>query len=739
MRIDQIELSGSLFVTSSASIILGQTKISSDNNGSISFTNVSNPTQKVIGSYSGSFTGSIKLPTVPQGAAETNILLVNGSGNVVYRSNLSLTGAQGNQGTQGIQGIQGTVGTQGFQGFQGDTGAQGTQGTQGIQGTAGTQGIQGTVGAQGSQGAQGIQGTVGTQGATGASAGITSYTNPADNRVLTSVSSTTINAESNLIFDGTNLGIGVTPSAWRSGDRAFQIGNYLQLFSESGVTSDFSNNTFINSSGQFTYINTAQATRYRQYLGEHQWLTAPSGTAGNAITFTQAMTLDASGRLGIGTTSPGQTLEVKGADGTGIRLMNAGSGDKRWDIVGSGNDFRINETGVGAVVTIKAAGNVGIGTTSPSSKLDVVVTDGNYITISPTSGTNNNNSAGIRILGFNGIVGRAVGIYNYNDGSTDNNNMLFYTNYATTFSEKMRITSGGNVGIGTTSPLAKLHLNTEETVSTFDRIIQGRSAANNSFVIGVSDPNVYFAAAGAGGLRFAVNSNLGVIGNSVPSNVAMTILSTGNVGIGTESPAAMLDVRSTMRVSGDGINFGSSANDVTLSSIVYTNATGGIDVKSLAKLGLYSAGTERIHITTGGNVGISRTPTTNALEVNGDASKTTAGDWLANSDSTIKTEIHTIDGALDRINKVRLVSFKYKDEYKLLNPSIKDKFYQNVIAQEYQEIYPDYVYESGDIFEDKNILQVDTNPMYIDAVASIQQLSAQVDILKQEIINLKNN
>jgi hypothetical protein len=137
MRIDQIELSGSLFVTSSASIILGQTKISSNNNGSISFTNVSNPTQKVIGSYSGSFTGSIKLPTVPQGAAETNILLVNGSGNVVYRSNLSLTGAQGNQGATGVQGTNGTVGTQGFQGNQGP------QGNQGIQGTVGTQGSQG--------------------------------------------------------------------------------------------------------------------------------------------------------------------------------------------------------------------------------------------------------------------------------------------------------------------------------------------------------------------------------------------------------------------------------------------------------------------------------------------------------------------------------------------------------------------------------------------------------------------
>jgi hypothetical protein len=228
----------------------------------------------VAKSLVGSLTGSVKLPTIAQGTSETNIVLVDGSGGLVYRSNLSLTGAQGSQGatgvqgtngtvgtqgfqgtqgiqgTQGTQGIQGTVGTQGFQGnqgaqgnqgiqgFQGTQGIQGTQGTQGtqgiqgtvgtqgfqgnqgaqgnqgIQGTVGTQGIQGTVGTQGFQGRQGpqgnqgptgIQGTVGTQGATGASAGITSYTNPADNRVLTSVSSTTINSESNLTFDGTTL------------------------------------------------------------------------------------------------------------------------------------------------------------------------------------------------------------------------------------------------------------------------------------------------------------------------------------------------------------------------------------------------------------------------------------------------------------------------------------------------------------------------------------------------------
>jgi hypothetical protein len=148
--------------------------------------------------------------------------------------------------------------------------------------------------------------------------------------------------------------------------------------------------------------------------------------------------------------------------------------------------------------------------------------------------------------------------------------------------------------------------------------------------------------------------------------------------------------------------------------------------------------TERMRISAAGNVGLTRVPVTNTLEVNGDASKSTAGSWLANSDINIKRDINTIEGALDRINKVRLVSFKYKDAYKEVNNGIKDKYYHNVIAQEFQEIYPDYVYDSGDIFEEKKVLQVDTNPMYIDSVSAIQELSKMVIELQERIKQLEN-
>ena len=117
-----------------------------------------------------------------------------------------ITGAQGTQGIQGITGAQGAQGTQGIQGITGAQGTPGAQGTQGIQGITGTQGTTGTQGIQGITGTQGIQGILGTQGTTGTS-GSASLTNVSDNRIMTAVSGTTLNAESNLTFDGTHLAL----------------------------------------------------------------------------------------------------------------------------------------------------------------------------------------------------------------------------------------------------------------------------------------------------------------------------------------------------------------------------------------------------------------------------------------------------------------------------------------------------------------------------------------------------
>jgi hypothetical protein len=72
-------------------------------------------------------------------------------------------------------------------------------------------------------------------------------------------------------------------------------------------------NTY-NDGTNYIYKYTGAASYYQQSAGQHVWVNAPSGTAGNAATFTQAMTLNASGNLGIGATSPGARLHLETSD-----------------------------------------------------------------------------------------------------------------------------------------------------------------------------------------------------------------------------------------------------------------------------------------------------------------------------------------------------------------------------------------------------------------------------------------
>jgi len=87
-----------------------------------------------------------------------------------------------------------------------------------------------------------------------------------------------------------NVGIGVTPSAWGSFAKALQIGSRTAVYQD---TNDaiFSNNTY-GATGGNTYIATAAATQYYQSSGTHVWRSAPSGTAGTTITFTQVLAVE---------------------------------------------------------------------------------------------------------------------------------------------------------------------------------------------------------------------------------------------------------------------------------------------------------------------------------------------------------------------------------------------------------------------------------------------------------------
>jgi len=197
-----------------------------------------------------------------------------------------------------------------------------------------------------------------------------------------------------------NLGLGVTPSAWStaSSTRAMQLPGggtiWGQNFAGNNPSIQVACNAYLDSVG-YKYFQTAEASQYQQNAGTHVWQTAASGTAGNAISFTQAMTLNASGNLGIGTSSPSFKVDV-------------------------------------------------IGSSTPTLRID----DG---------AANGTRSAGRLLLGATSTLG--VAIENDVVGFNDVCSMVFKTTAATgTLTERARITSGGAFLVGATTTTANGNL-----------------------------------------------------------------------------------------------------------------------------------------------------------------------------------------------------------------------------------------------------------------------------------------
>ena len=201
-----------------------------------------------------------------------------------------------------------------------------------------------------------------------------------------------------------NLGIGVTPSAWTNSYKGIELSG-AALTSNDTTSTFYLQNAYVNG-GQFLYKASAFASAYGQSTGVHAWYRAPSGTAGNAITFTTAMTLDASGNLGIGTATPAKKLDVTvataatlAATDDGLRVLNAttraalGVTGSSYVYGGAGADAALLyslsrlsimadtanpitfHTGTAAPVErmrLDSTGNLGIGGTPGAYRLDVV-------------------------------------------------------------------------------------------------------------------------------------------------------------------------------------------------------------------------------------------------------------------------------------------------------------------------------------------------------------------------------
>ena len=250
-----------------------------------------------------------------------------------------------------------------------------------------------------------------------------------------------------------------------------------------------------------------------------------------------------SGNVGIGTTSPQQNLEIKGerpairlndddpTNQSNFEIVNNGGALGIFDAnnVGLGNLLHINGGGLGA-----NSGNVGIGTTSPQGKLNVIKgtasgttasTSANNIVIDGTSGT----ETGITLFSTVGSAIRFGDDSDASQGVIEYSHASDYMRFITNAVEAMRIDSDGNVGIGTTSPSYELEIQDSSNDAYIS--VVSPNTDNAGILFGDTD------ASARGGIIYDNDDN-SLAFRTNDNTDKMFIDSAGSVGIGTTSPVS---------------------------------------------------------------------------------------------------------------------------------------------------------------------------------------------------------
>jgi len=197
-----------------------------------------------------------------------------------------------------------------------------------------------------------------------------------------------------------NMGLGVTPSAWAVSAKALQIGGFVALANFTDYLELSSNSIY---DGAYKYLNTGRAAAsYAQTAGTHRWFSAPSGTAGNAITFTQAMTLDSGGRLLVGSSSSIGSCNAQFNDAGGqAALFNSSSASGSyvgWYNSGSARGFigaaaQLIGGGSASNFAVRAEGDLLFATSSfERARID---SSGNFLVGTTSSAANVNGNAAI--------------------------------------------------------------------------------------------------------------------------------------------------------------------------------------------------------------------------------------------------------------------------------------------------------------------------------------------------------
>jgi hypothetical protein len=293
------------------------------------------------------------------------------------------------------------------------------------------------------------------------------------------------------------------------------------------------------------------------------------GAIGSTTPNTGAFTmLTTSGNVGIGTATPVVTLAVAGAQGTAATSGTAQTAIARFETNSANGEVldigglstgqiwmqvtnRVNLATTYPLALQPNGGNVGIGTINPQDKLTIAGTT-NHLFFRTNSDSVINNGMGLRSsnTGFN------LNIDSYS-------NIAFHTDTdlnegGGSSTEKMRITTTGNVGIGTTAPNYKLH-----NVGTF--LTQGSDFELDDG--GVNDSTGVRLFSNSGNLYLQNGSGNNIYFRNKTASTNMTIQNGGNVGIGTTAPSNALEVAGSIKSTSGGYKFPDGTTQTTVAGI----------------------------------------------------------------------------------------------------------------------------------------------------------------------------
>ncbi len=461
-------------------------------------------------------------------------------------------------------------------------------------------------------------------------------------------------------------------------------------------------------------------------------------------TETNKMIIKTSGNVGIGTPDPDAKLEIinDGGDATSLSNVQTYSGltvkpytsvdSKLTFSANSGNTQIIQATNnagsTGRQIALQPfGGNVGIGTADPDAKLEISTSSAPILRLTSTD-TSVNTGESIGKLEFKS-----------NDVSTGGNNVMGFvdclaTNAGTTYAlalgtglaasatEKMRIDEQGDVGIGTTDPVAKLHVSGGDFLLAGDyrNFYIGGKTNNSEDGLRMSidnSGNSYFDHRGAGDLNFRADSSTG-------GTTRMTIESGGNVGISETSPDTFLHVTKNALSHSWTANSNNIATFENSASAQVNIVSGGSHQGELWFSDATAQGRGRLRYDHSSDEMEIWVSSGKKVSVDGAGDMLITGNLTENSDASLKENVVTIENALDKVNSLRGV------EYNMIADEGKTKKI-GFIAQEMEGVIPELVSEKDGI---KSVAYSNTVALLVESIKEltdkVSDLQGQIDAMR---------